>query len=69
MHHKRKKARSRARSNVKSMSSWPKWWDVLFHTRPRRREEREIEKKLLKGDDPDSAIFPPGNHKPHNYYW
>jgi hypothetical protein len=51
------------------MGSWPKWWDILQHTRPKRREAKALEKKILQGYDADEIAWPVGNHKPHTYYW
>lgn len=69
MHFRRRRPRSRTPGNVKNMNSWPKWWDVVFHTRPARARARDIvrqiEHELV---DPDEAVFDP-LHKPHKYYW
>ena len=46
-----------------------KWWRKLFMTRPRRRENQLVCKRVLQGVDPDSLILPLGNCKPHKYYW
>ncbi|WP_156150812.1 hypothetical protein [Hyphomicrobium sp. 99] len=51
------------------MNSYPKSWDILFHTRPKRRESRALEKKIIQGYDADGIVWPVGNHKPHTYYW
>lgn len=51
------------------MQTYPKYWDVEFHTRPKRRKTRRCEIAVLKGADPDNLAWPLGNHKPHNYYW
>lgn len=51
------------------MSSYPKWHDIVFHTRPKRRAGRALEKKVLQGCDPDDMAWPLGNRKPHKYYW
>ncbi|MFQ5545292.1 MAG: hypothetical protein ACE5FE_04855 [Acidiferrobacterales bacterium] len=50
-------------------SGTPKWWRKLFMTRPRRRENRRICRLILHGADTDGLTPPPGNHKPHKYYW
>ncbi len=69
-HHKRKKARIHARSNIHRLASWPAWWDILHHRRPKRRCNRRMERAVLMGWlDADEAAWPLGNHKPHNYYW
>lgn len=51
------------------MSSWPKRWDILHHTRPKRRAGKALETKIMKGYDADEITWPLGNHKPHTYYW
>lgn len=51
------------------MNSYPRSWDIIFHTRPKRRESRALEKKIMKGYDADGIVWPVGNHKPHTYYW
>jgi hypothetical protein len=51
------------------MNSYPRSWDILYHTRPKRRENRALEKKIMKGSDADGIAWPVGNHKPHTYYW
>jgi hypothetical protein len=51
------------------LTRWPKWWDVVFHTRPKRRRQRQCIIAVLQGDDPDNIVWPLGNSKPHKYYW
>jgi hypothetical protein len=69
MNHKRKRARVRVRYRSKSMSSWPAWWDILFHRRPKRRAEKHVMDMLRHGADPDGLMWPLGSHKPHKYFW
>jgi len=82
-HHKRKRSRVLAgqgssndlkRRFKNSTQDW-KWWqgtpsshNILFHTRPQRREERRLEIEILKGADPDNIPWPL-DKKPHSYYW
>ena len=47
----------------------PKWWRKLYMTRPRRRANRALCRRILKGESFDELVFPPGNRKPHVYYW
>ena len=54
--------------NTYKSPHWPKWWDVLYHTRPWRAKSKEVTRKVLNGADPDGITWPV-NHKPHNYYW
>jgi len=68
--YKRKRCRKNATGNrPDNMSSWPKWWDLTFHTRPKRAANRRLERAVVKGKDPDNIAWPLGNHKPHKYYW
>jgi hypothetical protein len=50
------------------MRHWPAWWDLQFHTRPRRARTTELERRVLQGDDPDNIVWPLSK-KPHVYYW
>ena len=47
----------------------PKWWTKLFMTRPKRRENKRVCRRILCGENPDGMAFPLGNRKPHDYYW
>lgn len=48
---------------------WPKWWDVVYHTRPHRREAAAVTNKVVRGVlDADAAVWPVSK-KPHLYYW
>jgi len=47
----------------------PKWWRKLFMTRPRRRENRALCHRILRGEDYERLAFPVGSRKPHVYYW
>ena len=51
------------------MANWPRWYDVVFHTRPARRRAAAVMRRLWHGADPDDVTFDAGNHKPHRYYW
>jgi len=51
------------------MSSYPAWWDRIFHTRPRRNQERMTLRAIVSGQlDPEEAVWPLPK-KPHSYYW
>jgi hypothetical protein len=50
------------------LSQWPRSWDIVFHTRPRRRRTRVAEIRVMKGYDPDDVLWPL-EKKPHIYYW
>lgn len=82
-HHKRKKARIHMgigssndlrRRFEKEGTHWkwyrmtPSSWHQVYHHRPRRRKERQLEVKIMKGEDPDGLAWPVAR-KPHNYYW
>jgi hypothetical protein len=47
----------------------PRWWRKLHMTRPRRRENRRLCQRILRGAPSDGLMFPLGNSKPHVYYW
>lgn len=47
---------------------YPKWWDILHHTRPHRAKSKAITKKVMMGADAEDVSWPL-NHKPHSYYW
>ena len=58
----------------KDSADW-RWWkstpsshNILFHTRPRRREERRLEQLVLRGEDTENLNWPL-DRKPHEYYW
>jgi hypothetical protein len=48
------------------LSSWPRWHDDLYHTKPSRREETVLLKGLERGLEP---IRWPDHKKPHEYFW
>ena len=50
------------------LGSWPRWHDIIFHTRPRRRQTKACEIKAIKGYDLDAILWPL-EKKPHIYYW
>lgn len=82
-HHKRKRPRSLAGAGSYNAVSrkmkecgleW-RWYqntpsshNIFFHHRPKRREVKRLEQKVLKGEDPDSIAWPLAR-KPHKYYW
>lgn len=51
------------------MSNWPRSWDIVHHTRPRRAREKRLTKAIVAGKlDPDNVAWPLSK-KPHIYYW
>lgn len=51
------------------MANWPRYWDILHHTRPTRRREKVLINRVLGGKiDPEDAAWPL-HKKPHKYYW
>lgn len=66
-HHRRKKPRMHTRGNLHSMSSWPKWWDVVFNTRPARRKNKAALRRAMREDN--EFVAPTVGRKPHQYYW
>jgi hypothetical protein len=56
-------------SQYSFLNNYPSAWDIQYHTRPRRAQEKHIARAILKGTiDPDEAIWPLSK-KPHIYYW
>lgn len=52
------------------LNSWPRWWDIMFHTRPWRRESKKLLRDVVSGrKDWDEVSFNSSYHKPHQYYW
>lgn len=49
-------------------SGYPRWWDKMFHTRPRRSAVRALEREALISDEVADLIWPL-DKKPHQYYW
>lgn len=50
------------------MCSYPRYWDIQYHTRPQRAKTKAISRKVKKGADPENLAWPIAK-KPHNYYW
>lgn len=69
MHYKRKKPRTKSRSTGAFPNGTPAHWNILHHSRPRRRRTAQLATKLLKGTEPDDLVWDLGNRKPHIYYW
>lgn len=69
MNFKRKKPRTKSRSVGAFPSGTPSHWNILFHSRPRRRRTANAVIRLLRGADPDAMVWDLGNHRPHKYYW
>jgi len=51
-----------------TMGSYPKWWDVEYHTRPARIRSNRLLHLIERGVDSDVLHFP-NYRKPHIYYW
>lgn len=69
MHHKRKKPRTKSRSVGAFPSGTPSHWNILFHSRPRRRREHVRLLAILRGHDSETLVWDLGNSRPHKYYW
>lgn len=74
MNYKRRKPRINGVSRGKSCGgsrtgSAPSDWNIIFHTRPKRRRNKSNCHKILAGCEPDSVMWDLGNRKPHVYYW
>lgn len=68
-HYKRGKSRVQANTHVKSMSSWPRWHDIVYHSRPRRRAEKKAADDLVADRQDAEAALWAVEKKPHKYYW
>lgn len=56
-------------SKPSPMGSWPRWHDVMHHTRPRRRRDRATASAVFHGKiDPENATWELSK-KPHIFYW
>lgn len=68
-HHGRNQKKRTFGSSYWWMQNYPKWWDHIFHTKPRRAKERQaldrVKRDLYNGEN---ELFPL-DHKPHEYYW
>ena len=69
MHYKRRKPRCKSTRHGIFPHGSPSHWDILFHTRPRRRRDKSGERNILKGKDSKTCLWDTANHKPHKYYW
>ncbi len=74
MNYKRRKPRIKGTSNGKCCGgsrtgSSPSYWNIIFHSRPKRRRDKHNCVKVMHGYDPDGLVWDLGNRKPHNYYW
>ena len=47
----------------------PAAWNIIHHTRPRRRRDKHRLRLVLGGANPDSIAWETGNRRPHVYYW
>ena len=50
-------------------SNAPSAWVNAYMNRPKRRSNKRLCERILRGADPDGVVFPVGNRKPHVYYW
>ncbi len=71
-HYKRKRPRTaggQQHSGGYWLRHWPRWWDIIFHTRPRRRRDDALTRAVARGAlDADNVAWSV-EHKPHRYYW
>lgn len=75
MNHKRKKPRTTNRGPKhcpigSRRGEARSYWNIMFHTRPKRRKDTANCHKLVVGElHPDEAVWELGNRKPHKYYF
>ena len=81
-HYKRRKSRVESSPHT-SARSWkaheaigyrwtkhyPRWHDIVFHTRPRRRFDRKVEGDIVADRVDAEAALWAAEKKPHKYYW
>lgn len=46
----------------------PAWWNIMRHHRPSRRKTKEMEGRIVKGEDFENMAWPV-SRKPHIYYY
>lgn len=63
----RKSAVCRTRHSPR-MWNEPRWWHVLFHRRPHRRQTTRCLIAIRQGADPDGIAWPIPN-RPQLWYW
>lgn len=66
-HHGMKQKQRQFGENWWWMMNYPRSWDHLQHTKPRRAAERQSLHDAVKR--PDHDVIHPLDHKPHRYYW
>lgn len=69
MHYKRKKARTKSRSVGVCPHGNASNWNILFHTRPRRRRDVKRLHHIRRGADPDALIWDVSGSRPRKHYW
>lgn len=70
MNFKRKKPRTASRSSRGVFSSGnPGWWNILHHSRPRRRDNKRICRLIMHGGDAEGLTWPIGTRKPNYWFW
>lgn len=69
MNYKRTKPRTRVHHKAPFPNGIPSYWNILFHSRPRRRRDKDTCHRVLQGADADDLVWDLGNHKPHEYFW
>ena len=54
----------------KRIGPTPGWWIRLMMHVPRRRQERDLMLKVVRGElDAEGMCFGVGGRKPHTYFW
>jgi hypothetical protein len=49
--------------------AYPRWHDIIYHSRRRRAAEARLEHRILTGQDDPEGVCWPLSKKPHVYYW
>ena len=49
-------------------SAVPGWWNRMYHTQPRRIEANRLCHFIVRGQDPETVLWP-ARKRPIHYYW
>jgi len=67
-HFKRGYPHTTWRTAPERLSTTPSGWNILHHSRPRRRLNAKLTHAIKAGLDPDDIAWP-AEKRPHIYYW
>lgn len=67
-HFKRGYPHTNWRTPPQRLSITPSGWNILHHSRPRRRLNTKLAHGIKTGLDPEDIAWP-AEKRPHRYYW